>query len=256
MIDPLKTIPGNPRLKVALAAYQAAPPALQKAWTDAYTAALPKARLVRGVMILPPGHYGPVAPMMAALLGLAQSGGLDGGLLAGNHRFYETDYTKPLLFLSGGSHFEDRAYGQHLLGEQWGMMNETGSYPGQVWLWLYTFWYQVEPFKSLRKRRRADLRPDGPAQPRLRLHPVHPGAEGAAAPPARLPRDLARPLPRHRRLSGGAREPADQQDQGRDGRDGDQQQEPGLSSIGPGAKGVGDAQRPEEGGEAVHGPPA
>jgi hypothetical protein len=28
------------------------------------------------------------------------------------------------------------------------MMNETGSYPGQVWLWLYTLWYQVEPFKS------------------------------------------------------------------------------------------------------------
>jgi len=24
------------------------------------------------------------------------------------------------------------------------MMNETGSYPGQVWLWLYTFWYQVQ----------------------------------------------------------------------------------------------------------------
>jgi hypothetical protein len=28
------------------------------------------------------------------------------------------------------------------------MMNETGSYPGQVWLWLYTLWYQVEPFKA------------------------------------------------------------------------------------------------------------
>jgi hypothetical protein len=28
------------------------------------------------------------------------------------------------------------------------MMNETGSYPGQAWLWLYTFWYQIEPFKS------------------------------------------------------------------------------------------------------------
>ena len=28
------------------------------------------------------------------------------------------------------------------------MMNETGSYPGQVWLWLYTFWYQVKPFSS------------------------------------------------------------------------------------------------------------
>jgi hypothetical protein len=22
-------------------------------------------------------------------------------------------------------------------------MNETGMYPGQAWLWLYTFWYQV-----------------------------------------------------------------------------------------------------------------
>jgi len=26
------------------------------------------------------------------------------------------------------------------------MMNETGRYPGQAWLWLYTFWYQVPPF--------------------------------------------------------------------------------------------------------------
>jgi hypothetical protein len=148
VIGPLKTVPADPRLKVALAAYQAAPPAQQKAWTDAYTAALPKARFVRGVVVLPPGRYGPVAPMMAAELGLAQSGGLDGVLLAGSHRFYQTDYTKPLLFLSGGSYFEDRASGQNLLGEQWGMMNETGSYPGQVWLWLYTFWYQIEPFKS------------------------------------------------------------------------------------------------------------
>jgi hypothetical protein len=86
--------------------------------------------------------------MMAALLGLAQSGGLDGALVAGNHRFYQTNYTKPLLFLSGGEYFEERAEGQHLLGTQWGMMNETGSYPGQVWLWLYTFWYQIEPFKE------------------------------------------------------------------------------------------------------------
>jgi hypothetical protein len=28
------------------------------------------------------------------------------------------------------------------------MMNETGSYPGQTWLWLYTMWYQVFPFNS------------------------------------------------------------------------------------------------------------
>jgi quinol-cytochrome oxidoreductase complex cytochrome b subunit len=28
------------------------------------------------------------------------------------------------------------------------MMNETGSYPGQVWLWLYTFWYQIKRFST------------------------------------------------------------------------------------------------------------
>ena len=42
----------------------------------------------------------------------------------------------------------NRAEADHLLGGQWGMMNETGSYPGQVWLWLYTFWYQIKPFTS------------------------------------------------------------------------------------------------------------
>jgi hypothetical protein len=146
VLEPLKTIPGSPRLQLAVAAYEAAPPARQEAWTSAYEKALEGARYRRGVVVVPAGPYGPVAPMMAALLGLAQSGGLDGDLLAGNHRFYQTNYTKPLLFLSGGEYFEERAEGQHLLGTQWGMMNETGSYPGQVWLWLYTFWYQIEPF--------------------------------------------------------------------------------------------------------------
>jgi hypothetical protein len=148
VIEPLREIPADPRLKAALVAYEAAPLKLQEAWAGAYEEALPEAHTVRGVPILPAGRYGPVAPMMSALLGLAQSGGLDGALVAGNHRFYQTNYTKPLLFLSAGEYFEGRAEGQHLLGTQWGMMNETGSYPGQVWLWLYTFWYQVEPFKE------------------------------------------------------------------------------------------------------------
>jgi hypothetical protein len=26
------------------------------------------------------------------------------------------------------------------------MMNETGNFPGQAWLWLYTMWYQISPF--------------------------------------------------------------------------------------------------------------
>jgi hypothetical protein len=85
--------------------------------------------------------------MMASLLSLAQSGGLDGALLTSG-QFFQTDYTKPLLFMADGGLLAKRAEEQHLLGTQWGMMNETGSYPGQSWLWLYTFWYQVEPFKS------------------------------------------------------------------------------------------------------------
>ena len=147
VLDPLRSIPGNAALTEALRAYQAAPPAQRTAWTDAYTKALDAAKFPGGIPQLPPGDYGPVAPMMASLAGLAATGGLDGALLNSN-QFYQTNYTKPLLFLSGGGYFESRAEDQHLLGTQWGMMNETGSYPGQVWLWLYTFWYQIAPFNT------------------------------------------------------------------------------------------------------------
>ena len=147
VLDPLRSIPGNAALTEALRAYQAAPPAQRTAWTDAYTKGLDAAKFPGGIPQLPPGDYGPVAPMMASLAGLAATGGLDGALLNSN-QFYQTNYTKPLLFLSGGGYFESRAEDQHLLGTQWGMMNETGSYPGQVWLWLYTFWYQIAPFNT------------------------------------------------------------------------------------------------------------
>ena len=85
--------------------------------------------------------------MMRDLLAQAQSGGLDGALIATSH-FYQTDYTKPLLFFSDGAYLASLAEQQNLLGSQWGMMNETGNYPGQAWLWLYTFWYQIPPFKT------------------------------------------------------------------------------------------------------------
>jgi hypothetical protein len=147
VLGPLASSPGGPALRLALAAYHAAPAARRAAWTDAYTKALAHASSAGGGVTLPPGAYGPVRPMMNALLGLARSGGLDGALLTSN-RFYQTDYARPLLFLADGSQLTDRAQAEHLLGSQWGMMNETGSYPGQVWLWLYTFWYQIKPFST------------------------------------------------------------------------------------------------------------
>jgi hypothetical protein len=84
---------------------------------------------------------------MDRLLGIARAGGLDGLLLASGH-FYQTDFTRPLLFMNDGTYLSGLAQDQHLTGNQWGMMNETGQYPGQTWLWLYTLWYQLPPFNS------------------------------------------------------------------------------------------------------------
>jgi hypothetical protein len=148
VLGPLNTIPNDPALGHAILTYNSAPAKQQLAWSDAYAKALEKATTeAGGALKVAPGEYGPIPAMMNALLGLAQTGGLEGNLLRSN-QFFQTDYTKPLLFMADGGLLEGRAEAQHLLGEQWGMMNETGSYPGQSWLWLYTFWYQIEPFKG------------------------------------------------------------------------------------------------------------
>jgi hypothetical protein len=148
VIEPLKTIPNDPALQSAIAAYQVAPAKQQLAWSEAYGKALEKATTGPGGTVkVPSGEYGPVPAMMGSLLALAQSGGLDGSLST-SKQFFQTDYTKPLLFMADGGLLEERAQAQHLLGDQWGMMNETGSYPGQSWLWLYTLWYQIEPFSG------------------------------------------------------------------------------------------------------------
>ncbi len=148
VLAPLESITGQPALKVALALYNAAPAKVQTAWTTNYTNALAKAKPGPGdTIIVPAGSYGPVPVMMNSLLSFAQGGGLDGTLLT-SRQFYQTDFTKPLMLMADGSVLANRAQAEHLLGEQWGMMNETGSYPGQVWLWLYTFWYQIKPFST------------------------------------------------------------------------------------------------------------
>jgi len=148
VIAPLRSIYGQPAVQSAVSAYLHASAKQQAAWTTAYTTALGKATVGAGDAVsVPSGSYGPVATLMTSLLAFAQSGGLDGALLT-NRQFYQTDYTKALLFMADGGVLSDRAQAEHLLGEQWGMMNETGSYPGQAWLWLYTFWYQVPPFNQ------------------------------------------------------------------------------------------------------------
>ena len=116
-------------------------------WTDAYTKALEDASVSGGKVTVAEGDYGPLPVMMASLLGMAQSGALD-GVLQISGRFYQTDYTPALLFMGDGGYLDGLADHWSLHGDQWGMMNETGQYPGQTWLWLYTMWYQVFPFND------------------------------------------------------------------------------------------------------------
>jgi hypothetical protein len=148
VLAPLRSIAGQPTVQSAVSTYELAPAKQQTAWTSAYETGLGKASAsADGSISVPGSGYGPLPTMMGGLLSFAQSGGLDGALLT-SRQFYQTDYTKPLLFMADGSVLSDRAQAEHLLGDQWGIMNETGSYPGQVWLWLYTFWYQIKPFST------------------------------------------------------------------------------------------------------------
>jgi hypothetical protein len=148
VLAPLRSVTGQPALQAAVSAYQSASSKQQTDWTSAYEKGLNKASANSTGSITVPGKgYGPLPTMMGGLLSLAQSGGLDGALLT-SRQFYQTDYTKPLMFMADGSVLSDRAKAEHLAGNQWGIMNETGSYPGQVWLWLYTFWYQIKPFST------------------------------------------------------------------------------------------------------------
>jgi hypothetical protein len=149
VLGPLqKASAGDPALGTQLATFSAATADKQTAWLTAYTNALANATANNGSVTVAGGDYGPVAPMMNSLLVVAQSGGLDGLLLAGAGTFYQTDYTGPLLFMGDGGHLSGLAQDQKLLGSQWGVMNETGRYPGQAWLWLFQMWYQIPPYNT------------------------------------------------------------------------------------------------------------
>ena len=148
VLSPLSRLAAaDPALASALSAYDAAPAAQQRKWATAYDTAVTKVTFPGGTPVVPAAADGPVPVMMAAELTMARSGGLDADLLA-QQPFYGTDFTKPLLFIADGGYYANLAQAMHLTGDQWGVMNETGSYPGQPWLWLYQLWYHVKPFSN------------------------------------------------------------------------------------------------------------
>jgi hypothetical protein len=145
VITPLRSIANDGELNKALQTWQSASADQQTTWAAAYGEALAQAPDGDPAKVAT-GDYGPVPTLAGRILTLADSGALQGLLTKGE--FYASDQTKPLLLLADGAYLEDQARADHLGGDQWGMMNETGNYPGQPWMWLYTFWYQVKPFST------------------------------------------------------------------------------------------------------------
>ncbi len=148
VIVPLsKNAATDPELQKAITTYQNASSDQQQKWNDAYANAVTNVTFIKGVPSVPKGDYGPIGVLVNTELTLAESGAIDADLSA-QQPFYGSNYTKPLLFIEDGNYYSSLAKDQHLSGSQWGVMNETGQYPGQPWLWLYTLWYQVPGLNS------------------------------------------------------------------------------------------------------------
>jgi len=147
VLDPLKTQPFQPVLARALKEWSAASSSARDTWVADYTKGATHMKWINGAVVVRAPKSGPVPVFINELTDMARTGALD-TVLTNEGNFYTTNYTLPLLFLEDGNYLGDQAAHQHLAGDQWGMMNETGNYPGQAWLWLYTFWYQVPPFNS------------------------------------------------------------------------------------------------------------
>ena len=129
----------------ALSVWKSADEKTKSDWAKSYDDAINKAKGDLGKV--PTGNYGPVPALAKGLTDMAKSGGLDAALLS-QGGFFQTDNTKQILFFGDGSYLDDAGTAANLQGGTWGMMNETGRYPGQAWLWLYSFWYQIPPFNN------------------------------------------------------------------------------------------------------------
>jgi hypothetical protein len=148
VIRPLeRTAMINTQLNSSLETYKSATPEQQAAWGNAYLAALDKATVQEGKVEIPPGDYGPVAPMMDGMLSLGKAGLLEGALESNSRLPFNVDLTRSLLFFQDDV---DSSVAEKLdmLGEQWGVAHETGNYPGAWWLWPYAFLYQIPPMST------------------------------------------------------------------------------------------------------------
>ena len=129
----------------AVVTWLKASPAQQATWATNLDNAIQDPKGANGdPSKVPNGDYGPTPLLASGLLAMASSGALD-GILPAPGDFYNSNNTKQILFMGDGSYLPGFGDANHLSGNQGGMLNEIGDWPGQQWLMPVSFWYQM-PF--------------------------------------------------------------------------------------------------------------
>lgn len=150
VIAPLeKVAPFSPALKTSLDTWNASSAKQQTTWATAASKGMDKATLT-STSIRWPGNqtaYGPLPQIMNQYLLLGNSGLLESAIDSPASPMPATNRTNSLLLL------QDQPAAQYadqldMTGDQWGIIKETGNYPGAVWLWYYTLLYQIPPFNG------------------------------------------------------------------------------------------------------------
>lgn len=147
VLRPLRAwAPLSPALDEALKAWDAATAEQRTAWIANSAKGSVKV-VVDGptVKLDNADDVGPIPAMLSAMLAGARAGALDAQLLDAT-RAYSMDYTRALLFIADGNYINEIATKYTMGGQQWGVMNEIGSWPGQPWLWFYSLFYQIPPW--------------------------------------------------------------------------------------------------------------
>jgi len=142
----------DPALQSALQMYEKASSAQQAVWVNNTEKALKASSFQGNQVVLPlaasaKDAYGPVPEMSSAYLRLARTGLLEAAIDGEQGAAPLINRTKSILLFEGQV---DAAYAQqfNMLGQDWGVIPETGNYPGAVWLWYYTLLYQIPPYST------------------------------------------------------------------------------------------------------------
>lgn len=150
VIAPLSHIvPIDRNLAAPLQSWANASAKQQGQWVANVNHVLDKAIITSSSIQLPAASsdFGPLPQILNAYLSLADTGLLESSIDGRTGPMPALNRTKSLLLL------QDQADAQYaskldMTGNEWGIIKETGNYPGAVWLWYYTMLYQIPPFSS------------------------------------------------------------------------------------------------------------